>query len=83
MFAEDGNHDREPPPMPRKLSLGRAYRRVVAKFRHRGDHTTTADYSRYDADSPVQAELRREMRKGKGTWEAEQGGPMGPRGGGF
>jgi hypothetical protein len=70
-------------PVSRKLSLGRAYRRVIAKFRRQGDHATTADYSRYDADSPVQGELRREMRKGRATWEGGQGGPMGPMGGGF
>jgi hypothetical protein len=67
--------------VPNKLSVARAYRRVAAMFHRRDDHRTTDDYQRASASS--QEDMRREMRKGKATWEGSQGGPFGPMGGGF
>lgn len=69
--------------MPHKLSVSRAYRRVAAKFRRRGDHRTTHDYQRAADRSGQPADQRREMRKGEAEWQGGPGGPLGGGMGGF
>jgi hypothetical protein len=48
-------------PVPHKLSLASAYRRVAAKFR-RGDHRSSEDYLRYERNT-YDSDLPRLMRE--------------------
>ena len=48
-------------PVPYKLSLASAYRRVAAKFR-RGDHRSSEDYLRYERNT-YDSDLPRLMRE--------------------